>query len=60
MGLNGSLRKGISVEKCPEASATKGNYALSRLEYTLKAVDNHPSCEMQGFVYSETEGPDAI
>ena len=36
MGLNCSLRKVISVEKYPEASATKGNYALPRLEYTLK------------------------
>ena len=55
MGLNCSLRKVISVENYPEASATKWNYAFSRLEYMLKAVDNHPSCEMLGFKHLETE-----
>ena len=55
MGLNCSLRKVISVENYLEASATKWNYAFSRLEYTLKAVGNHLSCEMQGFKHLETE-----
>lgn len=32
MGLNCSFRNVISVEKCPEGSATKGSCALSRLE----------------------------
>ena len=55
MDLNCNLRKVISVENYPEASATKWNYAFSRLEYMPKAVDNHPSCEMQGFKHLETE-----
>lgn len=51
MGLNCSLRKVISVEKYPEASATKENVPDLK-----KVMGNHPSWEMQGLVCLKTEG----